>query len=788
MRVKIFVLTILLSCGSKAGPYYNLGSFWKNPSAPASKIDTWNSYTGLGDGAASPNIANGVSCWINSKVLIWSFGSGFLYDPATDRWTSMSTVGAPSGFSYSGGGCANGYLVLWGTDASWTTISGSSITIAGRYHVASDTWLSVSTTNQPTTRAGFSFTEAGSKIIIWGGRTATGDVKTGGVYDPAADTWVPTKTTGGNAAAPRMYHRAAWTGTHLLIWGGWSDTSYEHSGSLLDLASDTWTSSMSTVGSPTEVFSGVQTAQTFYLNGYLYYFRGYTPWFRYNVSTNTWSAMSAVGYDDFWESRGLQVVGNYLYVFGGCAGSGCNASSWTKTFQRYDTATDSWSNVTEVGAPSVRRSPILVDMGGKLFLWGGYTSSPNLTGGFYDPDADDWTTVYSTTEPAAYKIDANFLAYSLVVGSGTPYLFGGSISSSAGETKGRYFNFTTNSWRKMRTLNQPSARKNHYGVWTGSNMLIYGGENGTTPLNTGGLYNPATDSWTPLATTDAPPARLHAPPNRNYNYYSEETDRLVVYSSSPTLGNAGSILNLSTNTWTPIASFNAPSSRAHPLVFFGYGKMVVWGGCQADPCSFANTLSSGAILDLATNTWTLISETGSPYPGFLGSEVFTSGLQFYIHGTSNYSSLGVGRTDITGYSYNILTSTWTALTSPTYHDVLYKGINALWTGLKLQAWHPTYTHAFFEPSTSAWASVGTLPVNSSSPIELTNQKTYDGMYITCSNNCRFLTKPGLIYNPTSNTFKGMSTVGQPNSALSSSYWDGSKLYGLSTTILFVYTY
>jgi|SRR6266481_1729194 len=64
-------------------------------------------------------------------------------------------------------------------------------------------------------------------------------------------------------------------------------------------------------------------------------------------------------------------------------------------------------------------------------------------------------------------------------------------------------------WTGTSTNNAPSARQFHTAVWTGSEMIVWGG---TIPileeLNTGGRYNPATDSWTATSTTNAPHSRF----------------------------------------------------------------------------------------------------------------------------------------------------------------------------------------------------------------------------------------------------------------------------------------
>src|SRR5437899_1779232 len=59
-------------------------------------------------------------------------------------------------------------------------------------------------------------------------------------------------------------------------------------------------------------------------------------------------------------------------------------------------------------------------------------------------------------------------------------------------------------------VNVPSGRSGHTAVWTGSEMIVWGGsghEEGVGGINTGWRYNPATDSWTATTRVNAPSAR-----------------------------------------------------------------------------------------------------------------------------------------------------------------------------------------------------------------------------------------------------------------------------------------
>ena len=52
-------------------------------------------------------------------------------------------------------------------------------------------------------------------------QTAPTILNTGGRYNPSTDSWTATSTI--NAPTARDYHTAVWTGTEMIVWGGYSD-------------------------------------------------------------------------------------------------------------------------------------------------------------------------------------------------------------------------------------------------------------------------------------------------------------------------------------------------------------------------------------------------------------------------------------------------------------------------------------------------------------------------------------------------------------------------------------
>jgi N-acetylneuraminic acid mutarotase len=65
-------------------------------------------------------------------------------------------------------------------------------------------------------------------MIVWGGQYVAGlfpaVLNDGGQYNPTTDSWTPMATN--NAPPPRENHTAVWTGSAMIVWGGYNGTSY----------------------------------------------------------------------------------------------------------------------------------------------------------------------------------------------------------------------------------------------------------------------------------------------------------------------------------------------------------------------------------------------------------------------------------------------------------------------------------------------------------------------------------------------------------------------------------
>jgi N-acetylneuraminic acid mutarotase len=315
-----------------------------------------------------------------------------------------------------------------------------------------DTWTPTSVPHAPPGRSEHTAVWTGSEMIVWGGVTRSGFVDTGGRYDPATDSWTKTSTT--NAPAGRASHTAVWTGSEMIVWGGNDQTSDVNTGG------------------------------------------------RYNPSTDTWTATSIANAPEARNLHTAMWIGSEMIVWGGSDGF-----TWFNTGGRYTPDTDSWTATSTNNAPTARASHTAVGTGSEMIVWGGFDSSSAFnTGGRYTPDTDSWTATSTANAPDARFSHTAVLSNSemIVWGGAAPFL------SSFFNTGGRY-DPESDSWTPTTTNNAPIARRNQTAVWTGSEMIVWGGDEGfDTLLDTGGRYDPENDSWTATSTVGAPGARtLH---------------------------------------------------------------------------------------------------------------------------------------------------------------------------------------------------------------------------------------------------------------------------------------
>ena len=300
---------------------------------------------------------------------------------------------------------------------------------------------------------------------------------------------------------------------------------------------------------------------------------------------------------------------------------------------------------------------------------------------------NSWTATSSTNAPGRFDHTAVWTGTEMIV-------WGGTDPINKFNTGGRY-NPSTDSWTATTKVNAPSARSGHTAVWTGTEMIVWGGNNLINEFNTGARYNPGTDSWTATSTTNVPTGR-----SRHTAVWTGS--QMIVWGGVDLVGltfNTGGNYNPSTNSWTPTTTTNAPATRTdHTAVWTGR-EMIIWGGRNG----FSSLFNGGGRYNPVTDSWTATSSSNTP-SGRYGHTAVWTGSKMIVWGGGNNDFFD------TGAQYNPRADTWIA-TSTTNAPIGRSSHTAEWTGSEMIVWGGlgasgvTNTGGRYHPGTNRWTGI-----------------------------------------------------------------------------------
>jgi len=305
-----------------------------------------------------------------------------------------------------------------------------------------------------------------------------------------------------------------------------------------------------------------------------------------------------------------------------------------------------------------------------------------------------WTPTSTTGAPEARTEHT-------AVWTGTEMIvWGGHDENSYAKDSGARFNPTSETWAPTSLLNAPSLREQHTAVWTGTKMIIWGGREFFLfgPLGDGGRYDPQTNTWAPVTTVNRPSSR------RRHTAVWTGTE-MIIWGGLGCAGceagelGSGARYNPSTDTWTPIATANAPEARFwHTAVWTG-SKMIVWGG-QNTNSTFLNT---GGAYDPVTDTWESTSLVAAPAPTRCHAAVWT-GTEMIVFGGQINSGTGCTLSSTgNGARYEPITGSWSPMSIAPVSSS-FSSASVIWSGDRLITWFDT-EGARYNPADDFWLRV-----------------------------------------------------------------------------------
>src|SRR5450432_3458896 len=116
--------------------------------------------------------------------------------------------------------------------------------------------------------------------------------------------------------------------------------------------------------------------------------------------------------------------------------------------------------------------------------------------------ADSWSPISVGNAPTPRA--AHSAVFTRIDGTDQMIVWGGQDSGSLPfANTGGLWKRSTNQWTVTTTDNAPTGREGQPAVWTGHEMIVWGGDDGSGDsfANTGGRYDPVQDVWRPTSLT-----------------------------------------------------------------------------------------------------------------------------------------------------------------------------------------------------------------------------------------------------------------------------------------------
>jgi hypothetical protein len=584
-----------------------------------------DSWTAVETDGSPPMRDAHTAVWTGDEMIVWggnfvgfATATGYRYDPTTDSWTQLSTSGAPlARWGHTAVWAEDeGVMLIWGGITSCSGDNCNYTGTGGAYDPASDTWSSLPA--GLSARSGHTATWTAAGMMVWGGRNASDYLGDGSVLQGSVGSWAWVDLPADNAPAPRAHHTAAWTGLQLIVWGGENESGPLADGArfiIFDWApvtavdappalvghTATW------VGSEMVVWGGENDDGV--MNDTIY---RYDP----DGSGDSWSV--AGGATEGRRDHTAIWTGSHLLVWGGEYGNEFNrrvlehgriynpaqsnhsvrivmaghlrpaarehhSAIWTgsemiiwggslrpfrrtATGARYDPATAVWTPTERDGAAQERDRHTVVWTGSEMIVWGG--SSPTSGGGRYNPTTDSWSGVSTTFAPSDRRGHS-------AVWTGSEMIVWGGLSRHPATTLGNGAAYLPDSdqWVSLPTSGAPTPRQQHSAVWTGIELIVWGGTGGTDtdapPLGDGARYVPG-NGWSEVASTAA--RKLHSA--------TWTGSEMLVYGEGKAVTHYGERYHPGTNQWSPIIGSDSPPytrNNRHRAVWSGT-EWIIWGG------------------------------------------------------------------------------------------------------------------------------------------------------------------------------------------------------------------
>jgi hypothetical protein len=235
--------------------------------------------------------------------------------------------------------------------------------------------------------------------------------------------------------------------------------------------------------------------------------------------------------------------------------------------------------------------------GNQVYLYNVLDPSDNFNGFLkYNPSTRIWTAINENATNSPQKIPALFTT---MVWTGSEILIYG------GDSFLYRFNPNNETWAKTKGTNNPGLIFGPSGIWTGTEFIIWGGYKSITGLqNRGFKFNPQTNIWTEISTTNAPEGR------EGHGVFWDGT-QMCLFGGQRVFNTINDTLiykyNPNTNTWSSIVMNFAPSQRFNFATIRIGNEILIFGGLAPNGSGGLMPPNNRLSYNYLTNSWSTLN-------------------------------------------------------------------------------------------------------------------------------------------------------------------------------------
>jgi hypothetical protein len=274
--------------------------------------------------------------------------------------------------------------------------------------------------------------------------------------------------------------------------------------------------------------------------------------------------------------------------------------------------------------------------GDRVILWGGCCGpagrGSRAPGAIYDLATDSWMALGPGPLGNRY--------FHTAVWTGREMIVWGGLSGDGGvgrpedlRADGAAYDPRSGEWRRIAPA-PLSPRQYHVAVWSGKEMLVWGGSAILRPLREererllydGAAYNPKADRWRPLPDTKAlvRPSPI-LPGGVEPNLYAGWTgEEMIIWSPS-----GGALFEPRDDEWTEI-----PVAPPGLRYVYGHGPKAIWAGDELIVWGIEDNrrdfIAEGAAYDPEAKQWAALPE--APIVGRVGHAAIWTGEEMLVWG------------------------------------------------------------------------------------------------------------------------------------------------------------